>query len=86
MFNERDFCYWLQGFFELTNNNELSEQQIQMIKNHLALVFNKVTPDLGKWEIIYNVPFNLNTAHTGITSYGLCGENPLSDPNTQKYC
>lgn len=37
------FCFWLQGFFELTDSNELSEKQIKIIKEHLELVFKKVT-------------------------------------------
>lgn len=41
---ERDFCYWLQGFIELSDAKSLSEDQIKMVKDHLALVFNKVTP------------------------------------------
>lgn len=43
--NSNDFCYWLQGFFELSNNNQgLSKQQTQIIQDHLNLVFNKKTP------------------------------------------
>lgn len=42
------FCYWLQGYFEMTENATLSPNQILMIKDHLGLVFNKVTPDLGQ--------------------------------------
>lgn len=41
-----NFCYWLQGLFELTDSDTLSTQQIQIIKNHLQLVFTKVTPDI----------------------------------------
>lgn len=41
--NTQDFCYWLQGFFELTGEDKLSEQQVKMIKEHLQLVFNKQT-------------------------------------------
>ncbi len=44
----RDFCYWLQGFFELTDVKtlEASEKQTQMIKNHLNMVFaHEITPD-----------------------------------------
>jgi hypothetical protein len=33
------FCYWLQGFFELSNPAEITAEQTQMIKNHLNLVF-----------------------------------------------
>lgn len=39
----QDFCYWLQGFFELTGQDKLDETQVKMIKEHLALVFKKET-------------------------------------------
>jgi len=45
MFNERDFCYWLQGYFELTNTTRLTDNQTEIIKDHLNLVFDKKTPD-----------------------------------------
>ena len=42
----RDFCCWLQGYFELSDahdqnarNHTLSAGQIAMIKNHLEMVF-----------------------------------------------
>lgn len=38
---ERDFCYWLQGFFELTVQTSLTEWQVKMIKEHLDKVFNQ---------------------------------------------
>ena len=34
-----EFAYWLQGFFELSETNSLSERQTEIIKNHLKLVF-----------------------------------------------
>ena len=34
----RDFVYWLQGLFELGNPEKLNKKQIELIKNHLALV------------------------------------------------
>lgn len=40
-----NFTYWLQGFFEISDSKKLDEKQVQIIKDHLALVFNKVTPD-----------------------------------------
>ena len=46
----RDFCYWLQGLFELVETKTLDEKQTQMIKNHLKIVFlveaNKGTKEL----------------------------------------
>ncbi len=35
----RDFAFWLQGFFEITNPTEINSEQTEMIKNHLNLVF-----------------------------------------------
>lgn len=39
----RDFCYWLNGFFEMQEPTEISEKQTEMIKRHLALVMKNVT-------------------------------------------
>ena len=39
-----NFAYWIQGYFEISGNSTLSDTQVQIIKDHLALVFNKVTP------------------------------------------
>lgn len=38
----RDFCYWLQGFFEINGNHHslvLNNENLNVIKNHLNLVF-----------------------------------------------
>lgn len=36
----RDFCYWLQGMFELNDGlKSLNETQTKLIKQHLKLVF-----------------------------------------------
>lgn len=43
--SEKDFAYWLQGFFEIENPKKLDERQTQMIKDHLKLVFKKETPN-----------------------------------------
>lgn len=35
-----EFCYWLIGFFELSEpNTPLTDKQVEIIKNHLKLVF-----------------------------------------------
>jgi len=47
----RDFCYWLQGFFELRANptHEISGPQADMIARHLALVFkHEIDPSIAK--------------------------------------
>ena len=44
----RDFCYWLQGFFELEEPTELKPYQTNMIRKHLALVFkHEIDPEMG---------------------------------------
>jgi hypothetical protein len=40
-----NFVFWLQGFLELENPKTLSEQQVNIIKDHLKLVLNKKTPN-----------------------------------------
>lgn len=41
--NATEFCYWLQGFFEVSNPANLTKKQTEMVKEHLGLVFEKVT-------------------------------------------
>ena len=44
----RDFCYWLQGHLELTDNVGLTQLQVEIIKKHLALVFeHDIDPKAG---------------------------------------
>ena len=65
----RDFCYWLQGFFEVNEagNPErclsevtLNAKQVKCIKNHLNLVFkHDIDPEAGGPE----VQASLNSLH-----------------------
>ena len=42
-----NFAYWLQGFFEISNTNQLTTNQVDMIKAHLNLVFkHEIDPQL----------------------------------------
>lgn len=49
----RDFCFWLQGFFELRkaesnfDPNPISATQVDMIERHLNMVFeNDIDPSI----------------------------------------
>lgn len=45
----RDFCYWLQGFFELNAKvvESMDSHQVARIRNHLALVFkHEIDPSI----------------------------------------
>lgn len=47
----RDFCYWLQGFFELSDTKTLNAKQLTTIKNHLNMVFvHEIDPSMGDAE------------------------------------
>lgn len=47
----RDFCYWLQGAFEVHPQGVLSKEQTDTIKRHLALVFqHEIDPKAGPKE------------------------------------
>ena len=39
------FCYWLQGIVETHGGATLTPRQFEIIRDHLATVFQKQTPD-----------------------------------------
>lgn len=51
----RDFCYWLQGYLEISTAQEKTQpavsllpEQVQCIQKHLALVFtHEIDPSQG---------------------------------------
>lgn len=51
-----EFCYWLQGYFEIKKAGEpvdlsINQQQAEMIERHLALVFkHELDPKQGTPE------------------------------------
>jgi hypothetical protein len=65
-----DFCYWLQGFAELSKEPP-DQKQWDAIKEHLSTVFFKVTSDIRGW-----------TDKGGIMPAKV--ETPKSDPNKDK--
>ena len=43
----QSFCYWLQGFFEVSGATQINEIQTQQIKNHLNLGFkHEIDPSI----------------------------------------
>jgi len=40
---EKEFCYWLRGYWELSTEDTLTKEQIGVIKEHLRTVFDKRT-------------------------------------------
>ena len=63
----RDFCYFLQGFFELTDTSEgISQEQIKIIKAKLDSCFEHVNPEkpnVEGCEVIPGIPTNPNPVY-----------------------
>ena len=65
-----NFIYWLQGFLEIQNPQNITETQVQIIKDHIALVLKKETPvrtleDMAKK---YNICQNLSLPYNNPVS------------------
>lgn len=58
----RDFCYWLMGLFELTETNTpLTPKQVEIIKNHLKLVFlYEIDPSYSDDKIVQQIFQNVH--------------------------
>lgn len=55
------FTYWLQGFMEILDPAMIHEKETQIIKDHLKLVFTKVTPSYPYIpQDGTNIPFDMN--------------------------
>lgn len=69
----RDFCYWLQGYFELAGEQGLTPKQTEMIKKHLSMVFiHEIDPSFPAQQ-----QSQLNQQHGGDTSGGW-GSEPVA--------
>lgn len=62
-----NFCYWLQGYFEISDSDSLNDHQIQEVKNHLALVLNKKTPDTSVYRLS-TTPFTFTNELMGYSN------------------
>lgn len=57
-----NFCYWLQGFFEISDVKAITPEQVKVIRNHLNMVFkHEIDPSLGDEEH----QKELDAAHAG---------------------
>lgn len=72
----KDFCYWLQGFFELSSGtpHALTPEQVQTIKNHLKLVFlHEIDPSYSDDPTVQKIFQNIHD-----------GKKPLEGINLSK--
>lgn len=73
-----NFTYWLQGFFEVSDAKKLDEKQVQIIKDHLDLVFNKLTPNRES--------FPKGSTLQGDSNVNLFVDSPSIFNGDKKYC
>lgn len=64
------YAYWMQGFVELNGGKMPTSEQWQMIVEHLATVFNKVTPPLMMPKSIFP---NEENKYCGNIALDVCG-------------
>ena len=53
----RDFAFWLQGYFEISEEKTLNQRELEIVKKHLNLVFkHEIDPSMGddKHQIMLN--------------------------------
>ena len=62
--NSVEFCYWLQGYFEISQASTVTPDQMNIIKNHLNLVF-KHEIDPMREEESNATKEELNHVHNG---------------------
>lgn len=73
----RDFCFWLQGHFELNGSGEISANKADLIRRHLALVFkHEIDPSMGDTAH----QSELNVLHAGSVSQSILDESPPTKP------
>ena len=79
--NYEQFAFWLQGYAEIAATRTApTAEEWQVIKDHLALLFNKVTPN-------YNINPNKppTTVYPPDWTKGICGDG-LSGVGGVAFC
>lgn len=66
---DRDFIYWLQGYLELSEANiGLTLRQVEIIKDHIALVMKKETPPRQQLDFYERLRQSQGVAQGGAVS------------------
>ena len=84
------FTYWLQGYFEINDPDRISPIETKIIKDHLALVFKKETPNRtvvvpNKTEIVTN-PFEKGYPSVNPYTVTCTGPDPISTATGRVIC
>ena len=78
----KDFVYWLQGFFELSEPNKaLTPEQVKTIKNHLKLVFlYEIDPSYSDSKIVQAIFQNIHDGKDPLNGLNITENNKVSRP------
>jgi len=79
-----EFVFWLQGFFELSEpNKSLTTEQVQIIKNHLKLVFlYEIDPSYSKDETVQAIFQNIHDGKEPLEGINVGTTNKIeTDPS-----
>lgn len=84
------FTYWLQGYFEINDPDRINPMETKIIKDHLALVFKKETPNRtvvvpNKTEIV-TTPFEKGYPTTNPYTVTCTGIDPNSTATGRIIC
>lgn len=79
----KDFVYFLQGFFELSEPNKpLTVEQIKTIKNHLKLVFlYEIDPSYSDNKIVQTIFQNIHDGKDPLNGLKVTENTTHSKPN-----
>ncbi len=78
----REFCYWLQGVFEVADPKALDDKQTDLIKRHLAMVFvHEIDPSYPTAQ-----QPALDAAHAGGTAHTKPSRPPVDHSHALARC
>lgn len=70
----RDFAFWLQGFFEVSEATELTADQVMRVRKHLNLVFkHEIDPSMG--DAAHQADLNKVHGGPGVTVHSPSGDS-----------
>ena len=82
-----NFCYWLQGFLELRKNTNsahdaMTLEQVEIVQEHLRLVFTKVTGNPSFDELTKSLSKELKESEHKKPQ----NRTPVSCAHSTRYC
>jgi hypothetical protein len=82
------FVYWIQGYFELQGTNQaLTPEQVQIIKNHLKLVFlHEIDPSYSDNKIVQQIFQNIHDGKDPLNSVDAELVKPSNKPTVILKC